>query len=146
MNILITVLILVLSGLFFIGLMIYIILRYKKLVKTGKTTPGIVVDYDLKKRGKRKVYYPVVEYTTLFGEKIRGNSIYGLSRKKFAKGTEVNVIYQHDKPLKFFVEGQNQANFGYLGIFFIVLIHAVLIYFLIHEDAAFYEKVRSFFK
>ncbi len=147
MNVPLIFIFLTISGLIALGVMVYIITRFKNQLKNGELSPGLLSHYITKKNSKGDdIYYPVVEFKTLSGQTIKEHSIYGTAKDKFVENSTVNVIYQPNEPSKFFIEGQNPTIAAYITIISICLTQIIMTFYLYRIDPNFLDKMVSFIK
>ncbi|RYC68151.1 DUF3592 domain-containing protein [Spirosoma sordidisoli] len=62
--------ILTISGLFLIGVLIFILVRFRNQLKNGIRVSGTLVDYEAKASSRgQTAYHPIVEFKTILGER-----------------------------------------------------------------------------
>lgn len=72
------------------------ILKYRKCIEFGVVTTATIQGYT-ESFSKTKIYYPIIEYTTEKGDKVKQQiNEYVFSKKKYKIGSKLKISYKDD--------------------------------------------------
>jgi hypothetical protein len=118
-------------GTIFSGIGIYSQMKRKKFEGSGLSVMGTVEEIVTDYNGNSKIYYPVINYTTIDKREIEKEYHIGSYPAVFKKGEEVQVIYLADSPTDFIIAGKftraMELIFSITGV--ACVISALILYF-----------------
>jgi hypothetical protein len=88
-------------GAFFLIFAIFQFFRFIKITAKGVRTNAIIKDF---KYAQSNMYFPVLEYTTKYGQVINKKSYVGSKKNRQQIGDKVAIIYNPDKPDEFLLD------------------------------------------
>jgi hypothetical protein len=134
MNATIDELILLAGGAFLTVLGVWKINERRKLLKIGIKVEGVVFKIEEEQDKRGISYYPVIRYVTLEKEWITKKYNTGTNPPAYKEGDTVNVIYDPIDKEHFIVDNLSGKITGLmLGLFGILLIVGVVIYYILHQ-------------
>jgi len=92
------------SALGLIGGAVWAYFKQQQTLERRVATTGIVVELTTQVTQRSSIFYPVVEFTTVTGEKIRFTSEFGSRPAEHKIGQSVNIRYEAADPQKAEIE------------------------------------------
>ena len=88
-------------GAFFLIFTVVQFFRLQKITAKGVRTSAIIKDFIY---AETNIYFPVLEYTTKYGQVINNKSYVGSKKNRQQIGDKVAIIYNPDKPEEFLLD------------------------------------------
>ncbi|WP_406684809.1 DUF3592 domain-containing protein [Seonamhaeicola sp. MEBiC1930] len=113
-------------GVSFVGISIYLLMKYNKVKLSGRKTKGKIIDYEKNQNNDYTYYMPIIEFINEKGKLTRITLSFGEGKPQYKIGSTISITYLKEKEEYDIIINNNSELYLYYAFIFFGLIFSLI--------------------